>query len=99
MTDQPAWYQWQDDDLLLSVRVQPKASRDEIIGPHENALKIRITAPPVDGKANTHLIRFLAKTFGVPKSRVEILSGESGRLKRLRIQAPATLPNGISHSH
>jgi len=99
MTDQPAWYQWQDDDLLLSVRVQPKASRDEIIGPHENALKIRITAPPVDGKANTHLIRFLAKTFGVPKSRVEIVSGETGRLKRLRIQAPRVLPAGISHSH
>ena len=99
MTDQPAWYQWQDDDLLLSVRVQPKASRDEIIGPHENALKIRITAPPVDGKANTHLIKFLAKTFGVPKSRVEIVSGESGRLKRLRIQAPTALPAGISHNH
>lgn len=99
MVDQPAWYQWQDDDLLLSVRVQPKASRDEIIGPHENALKIRITAPPVDGKANTHLIRFLAKTFGVPKSRVEIVSGESGRLKRLRIQAPTALPTGISHNH
>ena len=99
MTAQPAWYQWQDDDLLLSVRVQPRASCDEIIGPHENALKIRITAPPVDGKANTHLIRFLAKTFGVPKSRVEIVSGESGRLKRLRIQGPTALPTGISHSH
>jgi uncharacterized protein (TIGR00251 family) len=99
MKDQPAWYQWKDDDLLLSVRVQPKASRDEIIGPLEDALKIRITAPPVEGKANNHLIRFLARTFGVSKSRVEIISGETGRLKRLRIHAPERLPPGILHNN
>lgn len=95
MKDQPPWYQWKDNDLLLSVRVQPKASRDEIIGPYEDVLKIRITAPPVDGKANSHLIQFLAKTFGVPKSRVEIISGETGRVKRLRIYAPTKLPAGV----
>jgi uncharacterized protein (TIGR00251 family) len=87
------WYQWQGEQLLLTVRVQPRASCDEIVGPHgSESLKVRITAPPVDGKANQHLIKFLAKAFGVAKSRVTLLKGESGREKRLAIAAPARLP-------
>ncbi len=87
------YYQWQGEQLLLKVRVQPRASRDEIIGPHgEEALKVRITAPPVEGKANTHLIRFLARAFGVPRSRVTLLGGDSSRCKRLSIDSPRQLP-------
>jgi len=86
------WYQWQGDDLLLWVRAQPRASRDALVGPYGDALKVQITAPPVEGKANEHLIRFLAKAFGVPRMQVELLSGESGRNKRFRISSPATLP-------
>lgn len=87
------YYQWQGVRLLLNVRVQPRASRDEIVGPHgERALKIRITAPPVDGKANTHLIRFLAKAFGVPRSQINLIGGESSRTKRLSINSPKQLP-------
>lgn len=87
------WYQWQGERLLLSVRVQPRASQDEIVGPHgADSLKVRITAPPVDGKANAHLIKFLAKSFGVPKSQVELISGTTGRDKRLAIDKPKRLP-------
>lgn len=74
------------------LRVQPRASRDEIVGPHGEALKVRITAPPVDGKANAHLIRFLAKVFRVAPNAITLLSGESGRNKRVVIKQPNTLP-------
>ncbi len=86
------WYQWQGDDLLLVVRLQPRASRDEIVGPHGDTLKIRITAPPVEGQANAHLIRFLADAFGVARGAVVLVSGETARGKRLRIHAPRRLP-------
>jgi uncharacterized protein (TIGR00251 family) len=86
------WYHWDGPDLVLTVRVQPRASRDEIVGPQGGHLKVRITAPPVDGKANAHLIKFLAKAFGVTRSRIDLLSGETGREKRVRIAKPATLP-------
>jgi uncharacterized protein (TIGR00251 family) len=88
--------EWQGEDLILRVRVQPKASRDEICGLQGEALKVRITAPPVDGKANAHLIKYLSKQFGVAKSAITLLNGETGRDKRLRIHAPARLPGGLS---
>lgn len=88
----PAWYRWEGPDLWLAVHIQPRARQDEIVGPHGDRLKIRITAPPVDGKANAHLIRFLADCFGVPAGAVELLAGSSGREKRLRIHAPRRLP-------
>ena len=86
--------------LILSVRVQPKASSDEIVGPCADALggeslKVRITAPPVDGKANAHLVKFLAKAFGVAKSRVNVVAGDAGRQKRVHISAPSKLPLSI----
>lgn len=89
------WYCWQNGDLLLSVRVHPRAKRDEIIGPEGGQLKVRITAPPVEGKANAHLARFLARIFGVPQSRVELVGGGQARCKRLIIRAPARVPDLI----
>ncbi len=86
------FYRWEGGALTLDVRVQPRASRDEIVGPHGGSLKIRITAPPVDGQANAHLIEYLAKAFGVPRARVTLLGGESSRDKRLRIDTPGRLP-------
>jgi len=56
-----------------------------VVGPHGDAIRVRITAPPVEGKANDHLVRFLAKRFGVHRRDVTLLSGESGRDKRVRI--------------
>jgi len=87
-----SWYRWQGADLLLTVRLQPRASRDEIVGPHGDALKIRITAPPVEGQANAHLIRFLAKAFDVGRGQVTLVSGDTARSKRLRIHDPRHLP-------
>lgn len=86
------WYRWEGDTLFIKVRVQPRASRDELGEVLEGCLKVRITAPPVDGKANTHLIRFLADVFKVAKSRVMLLDGETSREKRLRIESPRSLP-------
>lgn len=89
------WYQWDGEDLLLSVHVQPKASRDRLDGVHGERLKVRITAPPVDGRANAHLLEFLAGAFGVPRRNVELLAGSTGRTKRVRIGCPAQIPDGL----
>lgn len=87
-----AW-SWHDDKLYLNIRLQPRASRDEIVGTQaDGRLKIRITAPPVDGQANTHLLRFLADACGVARSAVTLVSGHSGRNKRICIANPAHLP-------
>lgn len=94
--EEAGWYRWQGEDLLLQLRVQPRAARDEVVGPHGDCLKVRITAPPVEGKANAHLVKFLAKAFGVNRADVELLAGESGRSKRLRIHAPQTFPPQIA---
>ena len=93
-----AWHRWEGDDLLLWVKVQPKASRDGFAEVLDDAIKLRITAPPVDGKANAHLIAWLAKAFGVAKSAVNIDSGDSQRRKRLRIQHPTRLPAPIAET-
>lgn len=71
--------------VSISFYVQPKASRNQIAGLHGDAIKLRITAPPVDGKANEAVIRFVAELFGIPKSAVSIESGESSRSKRLSL--------------
>lgn len=96
MAETAAWYRWQKDALLLSCHLQPQAARDEFAGEHGERLKIRIQAPPVDGKANTRLIAFLAAQFGVAKSAVTIESGASGRQKTVRIERPARLPAELS---
>jgi len=89
------WYCWQGEVLVLNIRVQPRASRNEIAGRVGDQLKIRLTTPPVDGKANQHLLEFLAKKCGVSKNRVELLSGASARNKRVSIVCPKQLPKGI----
>ena len=92
MSAEPTWYRWEGEDLLLSLRVQPRAARDELVGPAGDHLRVRITAPPVEGKANEHLRRFLAGLFHVPRAGVELLAGDQSRSKRLRIRAPARVP-------
>lgn len=78
-----SWFQERDDGVVLNVRVVPRASRNQVDGVLGDALKIRITAPPVEGKANKVLLRFLAKTIGLPPGKISILSGEKGRGKRV----------------
>jgi len=92
----PQWQRWDGEDLVLSIHIQPKASTDSLDGAHGERLKIRLTAAPVDGKANSHLIRYLAKRFGVPCRQVQLLSGERSRAKRVRIQRPRQIPAGIT---
>jgi hypothetical protein len=70
----------------LTVRIQPRASKNGIVVMEDGGLKIRLTAPPVDGAANEALVKFLADTFSVPKARVEILSGHTSRSKIVRVQ-------------
>jgi uncharacterized protein (TIGR00251 family) len=67
--------------VRVTIRVQPRASKSEIAGLHGDALKVRLTAPPVDGAANEALIKFLAGTFGVPVRAITILTGASSRTK------------------
>jgi uncharacterized protein len=74
-----------DNSLILSVYVQPRASKTQICGIQGDELKIRLTSPPVDGAANKLCREFIADLFGVSKSSVEIISGETSRHKRLRI--------------
>ncbi|MBO3278293.1 DUF167 domain-containing protein [Pseudomonas schmalbachii] len=90
-----SFYRWDGEDLILDCHLQPKASRDEFAGLHGERLKIRLTAPPVEGKANAHLMAFLAKAFGVPKSAVQLISGELNRQKRVRIPRPTRLPEEL----
>jgi uncharacterized protein len=79
-------------DIRLKLYLQPKASRDDWVGEFGDAIKIAITAPPVDGKANAHLLGFLAKSFKVAKSAVVIEKGELSRHKTVLVRAPKQLP-------
>jgi uncharacterized protein (TIGR00251 family) len=72
-------------EVLFLVRVQPRASRDAIEGEHAGALKVRLTAPPVDDRANEALVRLLAERLNVPRSAVRIVSGEKSRTKRVAV--------------
>ncbi|GAA5190221.1 DUF167 family protein YggU [Ferrimonas gelatinilytica] len=83
------------DTLLLNLYIQPKASRDGLVGQHGDELKVAITAPPVDGQANAHLIKYLAKQFRVPKSQVEITKGAQGRHKQVTISEPKVIPEAV----
>ncbi len=84
------------DGLVLRLYIQPKASRDSIIGLHGDELKVAITAPPVDGKANAHLIKYLAKQFRVAKGQVLLEKGELGRHKQIKIIDPQQIPTEVA---
>lgn len=74
-----------DDALIFTVRVMPRASKSEIIGEHDGALKIRLAAPPVNGAANEELIKTLARFFDVARRSVELISGATSKTKQVRI--------------
>ncbi|OVZ87252.1 DUF167 family protein YggU [Yersinia alsatica] len=84
------------DGLALRLYIQPKASRDQIVGLHGDELKVAITAPPVDGQANAHLVKFIAKQFRVAKSQVIIEKGELGRHKQIKIVNPQQIPSEVA---
>ena len=78
-------YVEKDGVVTFSVRVVPRASRSEIVGEHDGALRVRIAAPPVDGAANDELVRLLARAFDVPRSAIEISAGHASKLKTVRV--------------
>lgn len=87
-----------DDSLILSVYVQPRASKNQICGIQGGELKIRLTSPPVDGAANKLCREFVADLFEISKSSVVIISGQTSRHKRLRIigNYPGQFNNAVS---
>jgi uncharacterized protein len=89
---QGSWFRWQSGALILEVTIQPGASQSHIAGLHGALLKIRIQAPPVDGKANRALVGFLAEAFATPRGHVSVLRGETSRTKTLRIDRPTQFP-------
>jgi len=85
-------YLWEGDDLVFYVFLQPRASRNAFLGLHDNAVKMSLTSPPVNGEANKQLIQFLSKQFKVKKSNITILTGIHNRRKRVKVCAPSQLP-------
>lgn len=82
----PGWFRRDGDTLIVSVHVQPGARHTGVQGLHGGALKIRVAAPPLDGRANDELQRFFADVLNVPRRDVTILSGEKSRKKRFAIR-------------
>jgi hypothetical protein len=78
--------------VVLALHVQPGAKRTEVAGMHGGALKVRLAAPPVDGKANAELLRFLADAFGVPRRSIVIVRGTTSRDKVVRITGATRNP-------
>jgi uncharacterized protein len=91
----PGFMQKTAQGTTIEIYVQPKASKNELAGIHEGSLKVRLTAPPVEGEANKECLRFLAKLFEVPKSHMAILKGHKSRRKTVLIRdvAPDVLQN------
>ena len=82
-------YSAKDGRLTFNVRVVPRASRSEIAGEHDGALRVRLAAPPVDGAANEELIRVLARALAVPRASVAIIAGQTSKLKRVAVNGIA----------
>jgi uncharacterized protein (TIGR00251 family) len=83
------------DGWLLSIHVQPGAKRTGVAGLHGSALKVRVAAPPVAGKANAALEAFVAERLGVARSRVRVVRGELSREKRIAVSDPAADPTAL----
>lgn len=77
--------------ITLTVWAQPRASCSEVVGWQQNAFKVRLAAPPVEGKANAECVALIAAFFGVPRRQVSLVQGQQGRHKKIRIEAPADL--------
>ncbi len=71
--------------LVINVKVEPRSSKSAIVGPYGDAIKVKLTSPPVEGKANNELVEVLAKTLGIAKKNVEIISGKSSKNKIVKL--------------
>lgn len=86
------WFRRNGDVLTLTLHVQPGAKRTEVAGLHGEALKIRLAAPPVEGRANEALLKFIAESFGVPLRQVELIQGGQSRHKVVAITGSKVEP-------
>lgn len=89
------WYRWDGADLVLRVKVQPRSASDDIIGVTGDALRVRLQAPPTNGKANQALLTMLAAAFSVPKRNVTIRHGHGSRIKTVVVAHPVTTPEAL----
>ena len=90
-----AWYRREGDAIILALHVQPGAKRSETAGLHGNALKIRLAAPPIEGRANEALVKFIAELFGVPLRNVELLRGAQSRHKMVKVTGSTAAPESL----
>lgn len=81
----PPFLRVQPDGLLLAVKLQPRASTNEIVGPLGEELRIKVTAPPVDAAANEALLRLLAEKLDCPRNRIELIRGHTSRHKTIKL--------------
>jgi uncharacterized protein (TIGR00251 family) len=89
------WYRRSGEVLTLTLHVQPGAKRTEVAGLHGIALKIRLAAPPVEGRANEALLKFIAESFGVPLRQVELKQGGQSRHKVVAITGSKMEPENL----
>lgn len=89
------WYRRDGENITLTLHVQPGAKRSEIAGLHGDALKIRLAAPPIEGRANEALLKFIAQLFDVPLRQVELKRGEQSRHKVILVQRSRIEPDSI----
>lgn len=88
----PSWINESSGSFTLTLHVQPGAKRTEVAGTHGDALKIRLAAPPIDGKANEALLSYLAAQFGVSRRQVDLVSGHASRRKLVRVMGAKLRP-------
>lgn len=81
----PSWLTSAGDALMLAVHAQPGARRDAVVGEYDGRLKIALTTPPIEGRANQALVKFLAKRLAITRTSIELVSGDTARAKRFRI--------------
>ncbi|PJD94956.1 MAG: YggU family protein [Legionella sp.] len=89
------WYEYKNDVIRLNLYIQPGAKSNEISGLHDGALKIRLNAPPIEGRANEALIKYLAKCFDVPSKQIKLIRGEKSRRKTFEITGSLIDPSKI----
>lgn len=90
-----AWYRRDGDSITLTLHIQPGAKRSEVAGLHGDALKIRLAAPPIEGRANEALLRFIADSFGVSLRDVELLRGAQSRHKMVKVTGGKIEPESL----
>ncbi|AWN73628.1 DUF167 domain-containing protein [Legionella anisa] len=89
------WYQHDEEGLILHVYVQPGAKKTEIVGIHEGELKIRLNIPPIEGRANKALLKYIAQIFKVPARNVILQRGDKSRHKILRVIGSGVAPDDL----